>query len=115
MTASGTTDRPVLAVLSTAPDAEVAERIGTVLVEERLAACANVFDGVTSIYRWKGSVEREREVLMVLKTTSETVDQLRLRLVELHPYEVPEVLALGVQDGHEPYLDWVRSVVGPDV
>jgi periplasmic divalent cation tolerance protein len=105
----------VLTVLSTAPDAEIAERIGTVLVEEGLAACANILDGVTSIYRWKGSVEREREALMVFKTTSETVERLRLRLVELHPYDVPEVVALGVQDGHEPYLDWVRSVVGPDV
>ena len=104
-----------MAVLSTAPDAEVAERIGTVLVEERLAACANVVEGVTSIYRWEGTVEREREVLMVFKTTSEAVGRLRTRLIELHPYEVPEVVALDVRDGHEPYLEWVRSMVGPDV
>ena len=115
MMVSDSTSGSVLAVLSTVPDAEVAERIGTVLVQERLAACANVIEGVTSIYRWQGSIEREREVLMVLKTTSETVQQLRLRLVELHPYDVPEVLALDVRDGHEPYLNWVRSVVGPDV
>jgi periplasmic divalent cation tolerance protein len=105
----------VLAIVSTAPDAEVAERIGTQLVEERLAACANVLEGVTSIYRWKGSVQREREVLMVLKTTSEAVARLRARLVELHPYEVPEVLAIDVSSGHAPYLDWVRSVVEADV
>jgi periplasmic divalent cation tolerance protein len=105
----------VVTVLSTMPDAETADRIGSALVEERLAACANILDGVTSIYRWKGSVEKEREALMVLKTTSGTVERLRLRLVELHPYDVPEVVALGVSDGHEPYLDWVRSAVGPDV
>lgn len=112
---SDTRTRSIVAVLSTAPDAEVAERIGTVLVEERLAACANVVEGVTSIYRWKGTVEREREVLMVFKTTSDAAEQLRIRLIELHPYEVPEVVALDVRDGHEPYLDWVRSVVGSDV
>jgi periplasmic divalent cation tolerance protein len=107
--------RGVLAVLSTVPDHEIAERIGTTLVEEGLAACANILGGVTSIFRWKGGVEREAEVMMVLKTTSDVVERMRLRLVELHPYEVPEVLALAVQDGHEPYLEWVRSMVGRDV
>lgn len=101
----------VLAVLSTAPDAQVAERIGSALVDERLAACANVVEGVTSIFRWKGATQREREVLMILKTTAEVVDRLRERLVELHPYEVPEVLALGVDEGHEPYLQWVRDEI----
>lgn len=105
---------PVLAVLSTAPSVDVAERIGTTLVEEHLAACANVVQGVTSIFRWKGGVEKESEVLMVLKTTEEAVERLRLRLVELHPYDVPEVLALSVRDGHVPYLDWVRAEVGED-
>lgn len=105
---------PVVTVLSTAPDAAVAERIATALVEERLAACANVIEGVTSIYRWKGEIEREREVLVVLKTTSEAMEKLRLRIVELHPYEVPEVLALGVPEGHGPYLDWVRAEVDGD-
>lgn len=104
----------VLVVLSTAPDAAAAERIGTALVEERLAACVNVLEGVTSIFRWKGEVEREREVLMVLKTTTDAVDRLRVRLVELHPYEVPEVLALAVPTGHPAYLDWVREEAGGD-
>lgn len=105
----------IMAVVSTAPDSEVAEHIGRVLVEERLAACANVLEGVTSIYRWEGSVRREREVLMVLKTTSAAVHEMKERLVELHPYEVPEVLVVDVDDGHEPYFDWVDSAVGADV
>jgi len=105
----------IMAVLSTVPDSEIAQRIATALVEERLAACANVLEGVTSFYRWKGSVQREREVLMVLKTTSDMVDRLRSRLVDLHPYEVPEVLAIDIREGHGPYLDWIRSVVGVDV
>jgi len=104
----------VVAVVSTAPDFDVAQRIGTALVEERLAACANIVEGVTSIYRWKGSVQREPEVLMVLKTTSDAVELLRQRLVELHPYEVPEVVTLEVGGGHRPYLDWVLSAVGGD-
>jgi len=104
----------VVAVLSTAPTPEVAERIGRTLVEERLAACANVVEGVTSIYRWKGEVERAQEVLMVLKTAEETVESLKLRLVELHPYEVPEVLVLDVAGGHVPYLDWVHTEAGGD-
>lgn len=104
----------VMVVLTTAPSTDVAERIGTTLVEERLAACANVVRGVTSIYRWRGEIERESEVLMVLKTTAGTVERLKLRLVELHPYEVPEALAIEPADGHAPYLDWVRAEVGGD-
>jgi periplasmic divalent cation tolerance protein len=104
----------VAVVLSTAPDTEVAQRIGTALVEERLVACANILNGVTSIYRWKGSVQKEHEVLMILKTTARGVEALRRRIVDLHPYDVPEVVALDVRDGHPPYLDWVVSAVGGD-
>jgi periplasmic divalent cation tolerance protein len=102
----------VVAVLTTAPSAEVAQRIGEALVEERLVACANVVPGVFSIFRWKGAVSKEPEVLVVLKTTTEALDAVRKRILELHPYEVPEVIALDVREGHVPYLDWVRAEVG---
>ncbi|MSR20799.1 MAG: divalent-cation tolerance protein CutA [Gemmatimonadetes bacterium] len=102
----------VVAVLTTAPNEEVAERIAETLVEERLAACANVVPGVRSIFRWKGSIAHESEVLVILKTTTESVGALSRRVVELHPYEVPEVIALDVCAGHEPYLDWVRAEIG---
>jgi len=102
----------VVTVLTTAPNADVAERIGEALVTERLAACANVVPGVRSIFRWKGVVSRESEVLVVLKTTNEALHDLRRRIVELHPYDVPEVIALDVCAGHLPYLDWVREQVG---
>jgi periplasmic divalent cation tolerance protein len=104
----------VMVALTTAPSAEVAERIGRSLVEERLAACANVLPGITSIFRWKGSIEREGEVLVILKTTAGEVEALERRVAELHPYEVPEVIALPVEAGHAPYLDWVRAEVGAD-
>lgn len=96
-------------VLMTAPDRETAERVGTALVEARLAACANVVPGISSVYRWQGAVERAEEVLVVLKTRSERVEALVSRAAELHPYDVPELLALPVREGHGPYLDWVRS------
>lgn len=102
----------VVAVLTTAPDREVAERIGGAVVRERLAACANVLPGVTSIYWWSDEVQREGETLMLLKTTTTRVEALRERIVALHPYEVPEVLVLGVDAGHAPYLDWVRTETG---
>jgi periplasmic divalent cation tolerance protein len=102
----------VVVVLTTASSAEVADRIGTALVEEKLAACANFVPGVSSVFRWKGEVQREVEILVVLKTTASRLGDLRRRLVELHPYEVPEMIALDVRDGHPPYLDWVRAEVG---
>ena len=102
----------LLTVLMTAPDAEVAERLARTLVDERLAACANIVPGVVSVYRWEGEVQRDSEVLIILKTSAEVLDDLESRAVELHPYDVPEVLALPVRGGHGPYLDWVRAEVG---
>ena len=102
----------VRVVLMTAPDMEVALELGRRLVEERLAACANIVPGLTSIFNWQGEVKDESEVLMVLKTTGSVVDALVERAASLHPYDVPEVLALPVVDGYRPYLEWVRSEVG---
>lgn len=94
-------------VLSTVARAEDAERIGRELVERGLAACVNVVPGLVSIYRWQGKVEREEERLLVIKTRTERFEALREALVALHPYEVPEVLALPVAAGHAPYLAWL--------
>jgi periplasmic divalent cation tolerance protein len=104
-----------MVALTTAPSVDVAEQIGRALVEERLAACANIVPGMTSIFRWRGAIERESEALIILKTTAADVEALERRVVELHPYEVPEVVALPVEAGHGPYLDWVRAEVGGDV
>jgi len=102
----------VCTVLITAPDAEVGERIGRALVDERLAACANLVPGVTSVFHWEGTVQRSEEALLILKTTAARFEALEARVLELHPYDVPEVLALDVRDGHAPYLAWVRGEVG---
>jgi periplasmic divalent cation tolerance protein len=101
----------VRVVLTTAPSTDVAEGLGATIVAERLAACATVVPGITSIYRWEGEVRHEGEVLVILKTTESCVERLRARLVDLHPYDVPEVVAMKVEAGHEPYLSWVRSEV----
>lgn len=101
----------VSAVVTTAPDATVAESIATRIVEERLAACANVVPGITSIFRWKGEVQREAEVLVVFKTTEAGWAALRDRIVALHPYDVPEVLSFPVSAGSDDYLRWVAGEV----
>ena len=97
----------VRVVLVTAPDAETGERIARALVEERLIACANVVPGIRSIYRWQGRVAEDAEVLLVLKTRASRCEALAARVKALHPYELPEVIALPVADGSEAYLDWV--------
>ncbi|HKJ93732.1 MAG TPA: divalent-cation tolerance protein CutA [Longimicrobiales bacterium] len=103
--------RPARLVLVTAPDLEVAERLVTALVEERVAACGNIVPGLVSIYRWHGAVERAAETLIVLKTMDATVPALLQRVGTLHPYEVPEMLVVPVEGGHAPYLDWLAENV----
>lgn len=98
-------------VLVTGPDAEL-ETMAERVVEERLAACANLIPGVRSVYRWEGEVQRDDEALAVLKTTRTAVEALRDRVLELHPYDVPEFLALPVEVGSGPYMRWIADCVG---
>src|SRR5262245_20894345 len=101
----------LVVALSTAPSAEKAAEIAHALVIEGLAACVNVVPGVRSVYVWKGEVVDDAEVLCVIKSRADRVEQLRARLVELHPYEVPELVVLDVAGGHGPYLSWVEASV----
>lgn len=94
-------------VLVTAPDADTAARIARTLVEEKLAACGNVLPGVRSIYRWQGNVEEAQETLLVLKTARARFKEIVDRVRALHPYEVPEVVAVPIEAGFDGYLDWV--------
>jgi periplasmic divalent cation tolerance protein len=98
-------------VLCTVGSSEDAERMAGALVERGLAACVNVVPGVTSFYRWKGETVRDSEWLLVVKTTASRFEALREALVELHPYEVPEVIALPIERGHAPYLAWIDESV----
>lgn len=103
--------RTVVACLITFPDEDTGARVARALVEEGLCACVNLVPRVRSIYRWQGAVSDDHEVLGIAKTTSARFEALRARVVALHPYDVPEVIALPVVAGSEPYLDWVREAV----
>jgi periplasmic divalent cation tolerance protein len=98
-----------LVVLVTAPTAEKAAELARALVEERLAACGNVVPGLRSIYRWEGKVQDDAEALLLLKTTRGRFEALRERVLALHPYQVPEVIALAVDAGSAPYLAWIAA------
>lgn len=100
-----------LVVLVTTPDPAKAAEIARALVEERLAACGNVLPGLRSIYRWEGEIQDDGEALLVLKTTRARFEALRERVLALHPYAVPEVIALPVEAGSAPYLDWIAEQV----
>ena len=98
----------VLLVLCTCPP-EAAERLASALVEEQLAACVNVLPGIQSVYRWQGALERSAETLLLAKTTAERYPALETRLRELHPYDLPEIIALPVERGLPGYLAWVSE------
>lgn len=101
-----------LVVLSTAPDREVARALAAVLVERRLAACVNLVPGLESHYWWEGEVQHDAEVLLVCKTRREHLAELSELLVERHPYDCPEVVALPIVGGYAEYLDWIATSVG---
>ena len=107
MTATG-----ALVALSTVGKPEDAERIARALVERGVAACVNIVPGVVSIYRWKGQVDKDAELLLVIKTTAARYPDLERELKALHPYEVPELLALPIEAGSAAYLAWLRESVG---
>ncbi|XP_053457131.1 protein CutA isoform X1 [Nycticebus coucang] len=100
----------VSAAFITCPNEKVAKEIARAVVEKRLAACINLIPQVTSIYEWKGKIEEDSEVLMMVKTQSSLVPALTDFVRSVHPYEVAEVIALPVEQGNYPYLHWVRQV-----
>jgi periplasmic divalent cation tolerance protein len=101
-------------VLTTVPSADAGEEIARALVDERLAACVNVVPATTSIYRWKGSVQRDSECQLLIKTSATRVDALQERLGELHPYDLPEFIVVPVAGGDPAYLAWVIEQTGPE-
>lgn len=103
----------VLLVLANCPDQETANRIATSLVENRLAACVNVLPAAESTYRWQGSVQRAVEVPLLIKCTRERYPALEEAIRQLHPYTVPEIVAVPVSAGYAPYLRWVIEETTP--
>ena len=100
-----------LIALCTCPSGEVAEQIADTLVDGRLAACVNIIPGVQSVYRWQGKIARDDELLLVIKTTAGRFDELSALVVDMHPYELPEIIAVSIERGISEYLQWIEEQV----
>ncbi|GAB3211093.1 divalent-cation tolerance protein CutA [Marinactinospora thermotolerans] len=100
-------------VETTVDDRAAAERLARAVVEARLVACAQVGGPITSFYRWEGEVQADQEWTVVMKTTAARLDELTARLLDLHPYDEPEVVAVPVTGGSAGYLAWVSAETGP--
>lgn len=98
-----------IVVFVTVPDPKIAGQLAHALVQERLAACVNVFPAVRSVYAWKGEICNEGELLCLIKTRRVLFAELRERVLDLHPYEVPEIIALPLVEGSDTYLAWLRE------
>lgn len=94
-------------VFSAVDSMSAAESIAQALVEERLASCVNIVPGLRSVYRWKATIHNEAEFLLIIKTSSEKSEVVVDRIVEVHPYELPEAVVIDIDGGHPPYLDWI--------
>ena len=100
-------------VLSTVPSVEIGLEIAHDLVENLLAACVNIIPRIMSVYEWEGEIREDEEALLIIKTRLMYVDNLIERIMEIHPYDIPEVIALPVVEGSSEYLEWIDSVIGP--
>jgi periplasmic divalent cation tolerance protein len=103
--------RDILVCLVTCPSKEVGTRLATLLVEGRLAACVNVIDGVQSVYHWQEQVVVDTEVQLIIKTTRAKLEQVQAKVLEHHPYEIPEFIALEPVATERRYADWISDIV----
>lgn len=104
-------DEPVL-VLSTCADQNTALEIADALVQEHLAACVNIVHNVTSVYRWEGNIQQDQELILVIKTTKNAYNGLEIKLRQIHPYDLPEIIMLPITSGLKDYLAWIVQEVG---
>lgn len=95
--------------ITTCPDMDVADTIAAALVEEGLAACVNILPGARSVYEWQGKLKKEQELVLLIKSTGNRLAALEARLLELHPYELPELIVVPVIGGLAPYLSWIET------
>lgn len=98
-----------IVVLTTCETGEEAERIASALVESRLAACVNIVPGIRSVYRWKGSIEKGQEFLLLVKTSRALIEEVQAEIERVHTYELPETIALTIVDGSARYLEWIGA------
>ena len=108
-------EKPIILVLVTAPDQVSAKLIAKALLDTKLAACVNILPGLISLYNWEGELQDEKEVRLFIKTRSDLLEGKIIPLIrELHPYDLPEIIAIPVVGGSSPYLDWVIDETGGD-
>merc|ERR1712228_308635 len=101
------------AAFVTVPDMQVAEKLASGLVKSKLAACVNIIPGLTSVYEWEGKIEKDNEMLLMIKTRTDRVDELSAWVKDNHPYDVCEVISTKIDNGNPPYLKWLGEVVPP--
>jgi periplasmic divalent cation tolerance protein len=110
----GSEDEPIV-VLLTAANGEEAVRLADMMIGAHLAACVQILPEMESVYRWEGKIERQPEILLLVKTTRAKFDELEKEVRALHSYETPEIIALPVVAGSAPYLEWLRASLKPDI
>ena len=103
----------IIVVYITAPNLEEAQSLAHALVQDKLAACVNIIPGIQSVYFWEDAVQTDNELLLICKSQADRFDALKTRVQSLHPYDVPEVISIPLQNGSEPYLNWVRENTTP--
>lgn len=96
-------------VYCTVPNDFSANLIASTVVDEQLAACVNIIDGITSVYRWEGGVQTDKELLLLIKTQKSKFESLKEKILSLHEYSVPEIVAVPIDLGHEEYLKWIAD------
>ncbi|MBE0408911.1 MAG: divalent-cation tolerance protein CutA [Anaerolineales bacterium] len=107
-------DNPFIVVLITAPSQEIGEKIATLLIEKRLAACVNITGPVQSLYTWEGKINQDEERLLIVKTKADIFEDKFVAAVRsIHPYDVPEIIALPITMGSRHYLDWLDEEIRP--
>lgn len=107
-------EQPILLAMTNMPDMPSAQALARMLVDARLAACVNILPAVHSVYRWQGAIEEAMEVTLLIKTTQRRYPQLQRAILASHPYDLPEVIAWPLSEGHLPYLHWVAAETEPE-
>ncbi len=107
-------DEQILLAMTNVPDMATAQAMARSLVEAKLAACVNILPAVQSVYRWQGAIEQASEITLLVKTTQRRYPQLQRAIIAAHPYELPEVIAWPLSEGHPPYLHWVIAETRTD-
>lgn len=98
-------------VLNTCDSTEIASLISETLVTKKLAACVNIVNNIESVYQWRGKIEHDKEVLLIIKTKQSLFSQVEQAILELHNYELPEIIAVPIKMGEQNYLDWIQSSI----